>query len=303
MNALDFVNAVSDGLSWGDIETIEGDIPSKARKIVRSSNLVLRAVQQDKKWSSLKREGTIQLQQPKIDIEMTVTTKYGSNEVFLDGATPIGAWNVNQLFWVDGYDEVYRINEFLGNGYVRINKPWLGADINAAETNVSLVREQYQLPDDYAKMLSNSLVNITTGTEVKYITDDEMREKWAGYGTSVPIEEPTFFTIDGSTPGSNRVLRLNAIGESAYVLRFEYQGQHPKLEYDRTIIEYPEHMMLSLVDTVVARLRRDAEDSARAIQDADLALRERIRGESTSESGEAPIRFTPGFGLHRPRRR
>lgn len=303
MNALDFVNAVSDGLSWGEFDTIEGDIPSKAKKIVRASNLVLRGVQMDKKWGSLKREGTIQLQYPQIDITMTVTANYGSNEIFLDGAVPIGAWNVNQLFWIDGFTEVFRITEFLGSGFVRINKPWLGTDINAASKTVTLVREQYQLPDDYAKMLSKSLINTTTGTEVEYITDDEMRTKWEGYGYEVPVQEPMYFTIDGSTPSSNRVLRLDAIGEAAYILRFEYQAQHPKLDYDNTNIEYPEHMMLSLVDTVVARLRRGAEDSAQAIQDADMALRDRIHGESSNESGEGPLQFTPGFGLHRPRRR
>ena len=304
MKALDFVRAVSDSLSWGDWETIE-DKPQdpKLRKIIRASDLVLRSLQSDKEWPSLKKEGYLQLQWAQVDKTSTVTVLNGDDTIFLVGGVDSGPWYNGSLIKVEGYDEIYRIISYNDSNSFTLNKPWSAASVASVSLKITVVRDIYQMPEDYDRLLSRELKNNSTGETVELVDVAEMRQEWLDRGTDILIEDPTKFTIDGTTPGGNRSIRFNTIAQRNYIYSYDYMMKHPPLLNDDTEIMYPSRMMLSIVDTVVARLNRDTENAAKGQQIAQEALMERVRGEATPESGEEARRIRPNYGITRRRRR
>lgn len=300
MTALEFVNAVSDALSWGMVDSIERDVTSDTRKIIRNANLVLRSVQADDSWQVLRRKYKIMVQAPvSSNADGIAITKGSTTMTFTNSDTSPNAEWVGALIKISGYDTTYRVMRFNGASTIELDKAWRHSTISGAGS-FSLGRDQYQLPEDYDRYKGKIAQNLSTGTELDLVDENEVRKDFT---EELTPQEPTAFTVFGVSPKGRRVLHLNFVPDDNYVIEITYQANHPELREDTDEVLYPPRLHLFLVDTIKARLDRDAENKAQAQQVANDALADRIRQESVPEPGSSRMQATPSYRKANFRRR
>jgi hypothetical protein len=314
MNALEFVDAISDALGWGEVTSIVDDVSSDTRKVIRNAGMVLNSMQSDQDWQSLRSTGKILTQPPLILTNQVLAVVKGDRTINFTGALPAV---VNQdlsgcIISLHPYDATvpllgdggvsthptsYRLEAHNGSTSFELDKPWMyDTEGGANAYTITISRDRYQLPADYDRLKGDTLYNITTGKEMRLVNEHEVRKD---FSTTVTPAEPETYTIYGLTSKGNPMLHLNIPADELYILSFDYQKNHPPLVGDKTEILYPVRYHMFMVDSVKARLDRDAENKQQAMQVANDALAERIRQEATPEPGSSRNRFTPSTG--RPR--
>jgi hypothetical protein len=296
MKALDFVATVSDYLGWGEVTTIENPDDS-VRKILRTTNLVLRSLQTDTNWKELRRSGVLVTQEPLELADIAISAVLGESSIFvaLTGAGYNPNDYINCLLRVGSGGNLYRITAYEGVDRLTLDRPWTDPTVGA-NGQVTIMRDTYHLPEDYDRMVSRSFRNQVDGTKVDLVGEDEIEYQRTVIPQGSLAGQPERVAIYGRSPSGLTTVVFDRAPNKAYLFDYEYQCNHPHIKYDTQDILYPERHGMHIIDQVVARLNRDVENAQNAMQTAQEALAERVRQGANPDSGNARLRFSPRTG-------
>ena len=289
MNALDFVNLVSGQLGWGT-ETDVADLTEDGKKILVMSNAILSAMQNDKTWPELRVEGWINIEAPR------TTDAYGS---IADGGTTLTlagasadsftAADVGRLVQVGAFTPYYRIKTFTDTNNVELETAW--KDETTALQTLVIGTDRYSLPSNCDRVLSGSMRNLSTGTQLEEVDPDQMRVIQHYDGLKLVQEEPSNFVISGLDSDGNKIMHVDRVSDEVYTLEYAYQKDHPVLSASTDKILYPYKYIMYIGDSVIAKLQRDVENSQVAVQTSQDSLKEAMRVGSNPNNGRDRMRI------------
>jgi len=303
MEALEFVNLVSRQIGYGRHTDLTA-LTEEGEDILAITNVVLQAMGHKKVWPQLRKEDRIQIYAPKTsDAYGTGTYGSGTFEIVAPGGDFFSLiLDPGRLIQVGSYTPFHRIATVSSQKICTLESVWAGEDFT--EEAFTVGQDIYPLPADFDRLLSGSLKNITTNTEVEEVTPTEMKAIKHRDGLKLVEEEPQHFCIYGLSDSGASLIHLDRISDASYNLEFEYQMKHPTLAADDDPILYPDKYMLSLADKVIAMLQRDKENSERAVMAANDALREDLavgaHPDNSSDKMQLRIQGTP-YGAYRRR--
>jgi hypothetical protein len=298
MRAIDLVRNVSDLLSWGEVDTIEGEQSKEVRIIVRACELVMSSLQADKNWPELAKEGTLITQADQTHA-VTAAFTQGSKEVsgsFFDTEV---LDVVGCLVAVGDYETTYRVT-YIDDTTMKLDREWVDEDYTGLAVSLTFGRDRYEVPRDFDRLRSDNLFNITTGDSYVEVVDED--ELGMIMGSTLTPDSPTKVFLGGLSPSGKIMFNFDCVPDESELYRYKYQANHPELTLDATPILYPVRYHQAIVDLVVARLGRDMDNKALAQQQAGEALQEKVKQHSNPSTSETRLRLSPG-GLRRKARR
>jgi hypothetical protein len=303
MEALEFVNLVSQQLGWGT-ETDVSDLSDEGNKILNITNSVLSAMQQDKNWPELRSVGRIAIVEPETS-EALATVAYGDKTIELVSPSDdfFDTDSVGKLIQVGSYTPYYRIDTQTDTLIVETENAW--RDEDATLETIVMGDDIYLLPADFDRLLEGTMLNLSTGNTVEEIPPNQMREVKYADGLKLVQQEPRYFTIHGYSTGGLKQVHMDRIGDDNQFLEFDYQINHPILTASTSDILYPNKYNMYIADSVIAMLQRDVENSAQAVQTSNDMLQKAMKAGSNPDNSRDRMRMratgTP-YGAYRRRR-
>ena len=286
MNALDFINLVMGQLGW-DTETDVADLSSDGEKALRVTNIVLSSMQNDKNWSELNVQDTLELT-PAFTLTATGTATYGSADVALtaDEATALSG---SEGYMVQiGSSGFYRVVSY-SNPTLTLDTPWREA--TAALLVIKLAPDQYSLPSDVDHVLNDTVFNRDTGSYPDEISSRDLRRVRNLNGQSLVWGEPKKYSVYGEDASGYKIMHFDALTEDPSQLDFEYQKDHPQLTASSDKILYPDSYLMYISDAVIAKLQRDVENSQAAVQATQDKLHEASQAGKSGSGGRDRLRL------------
>lgn len=278
VNALEIINEINDLLGWSQLKTIEDPtVTNEQRKVMRALNRVLRTIQGVNDWALLRRDGDMVLVASELSdltsgTEQYVTATKNSKNVTVANIT-FDATYKQRAFQVAGDSYVYRIEDVLTPTSIVLNRAWLSDSITVSDEQTFIIAsDRYALPSNFDRP-TDELQSFFSPHTIKPINPNEFSER-RRLDPGIITSEPEFWTIYNMNEGqTSQLVHFHPFPETARLLNFTYQSQHPEINSDNDKILYPQRYMEFVVQAVYQRCLDAYEDSAKA----DRALIEMMR--------------------------
>lgn len=285
MQALEFINYVCDMMGWGQTTNIATDTDPDVRKAIRVSQATLKAMQNDKEWPELRENGVVDI--PAQSALAGFTTSYGSATVVYTG-TLTADYVGTVVDFGDANEYLYRVVSVGVNTLDVDHVVQSASELNATGT---FTWDFASLPSDFDRNPTAEMFNMRLGAEVTETDNVTMRKTKRDAGTSLTLQTPQTYVIHGRDASGDKLVHFDYATGVVDSYSFEYQKRHPDLTANATEILYPERHMLYVFDSIMAKLRRDVEDSEKAQIAAQDALKEAIRVGSNPDQSRSRTRM------------
>jgi hypothetical protein len=296
MLAVDLIRNIMDQMGWGKPGGASDSLVSAADtdtlRTVKATNAVLKTMQLDSNWPELRETAHIRVGGAG-ELSGTCTVTYG-NDTVTNVAFVGYALYVGQLVQFSSQDTTYRITNS-GTGTWTLDREYSGTSSTSATVKVG--NDRYSLPVDFDRISSQEMLNTVAGTTVAEKDPLEFRMIKRDLGTSMVIADPQNFCIKGKDSSGNMYVYFDRLAEVTADLEYEYQKKHPDIIVtsgaDDVEVEYPDSVMLSIQDMVVARLNRDAENAIMTQQTMSDSIREKQNARKNPPSGSEKQQYHP----------
>jgi len=300
--ALDILNDVADAIGLQQLETIEGDLSSSHRKMLRVLNRVLRTLQGIEAWWFLRKEAQITTVAPYIlglvEITNGSTAVTGIDDPDVTGTAP-PVWTeamVGRVFSLVGDTLVYRIASVTSATTLVLASEYQGTTGTGDDAkSYTITQDRYELPDDFDRPITDwsSFLSNSHGF-MEPLDPNAMLHRRRARGSFLEQGVPRFFTLWGTDDQEeHRLVILDPTPDAAYILDFPYQFNHPEIKYDSERVRFPLRYDALLIEAMLYLLRRDLDDDPRAQGMLMDYLRTRNESLSKIELGQQRKRISP----------
>ena len=269
--ALDIINEINERLGWPILPSLEDPtVTNEQRKVVKTTNRVLRTIQGVKDWARLRRDGTIVLIASEVSdptASQYVTATQNSKNVTVDNMAFTDVYKT-RAFKVSGDEQVYRIDVVQSPTVITLNRAWISASIAASdERTFTIAADRYGLPTDFDRP-TDDIKNFFGPYKIKPVNPNLFAQRRAR-NPGIETGDPDSFTIYDMNEGqTTELLHFHPFPENARLLTFAYQANHPEINSDQDKILYPQRYMEFVIDAVYQICLDAYEDD----QKADRAL-------------------------------
>ena len=302
--ALEVLQDIADQLGWVQPTTVENaDLLDKDdRKLIRAFNRTLRVLSGIEDWHSLRTDG-----------EITLTAEYTTGVARVtNGSTAVSGisspttglsptWTnamVGRAFIVAGHPVVYRVASVTGQFALVLDRAYVGTSTNgtttAPDAEYHIVQDRYDLPTDFDRPVDEDWTRYDTSSKatVRVVSPKEVASRRKAR-PSDSVGDPDVVTLwKQDEQGEHRVAVFDRYPNTARVIRFEYQRQHPLIEDDTQRILFDmktEEMIQAGVEYLILR---GPDDDAKAGMMLGEFLRERMDAVAKGEIGKQRTRLT-----------
>jgi hypothetical protein len=269
INALDFINELADKLSWPQIDTLSEPQPrSKQRKMLRTTNTVLRATGAYNDWPILRAEGSIVTVASILtdaDSSEFVTATEDSDTITVAGQSFDDTF-IGRDIQVSGDDTIYRIIDTVSPTQLQLDRAWVAASITVADERVACIAmDRYALAEDFSRPI-NDAHNFFAPWKIKAVPPNEFEDRRVR-DRALLDDDPDIFTTYGLNAAETaQIIHLHPWPKEKRLLRYQYQKLHPEVNSDNDKILYPWSYKDALLDICYQLCLRDYEDSAKMQQ-------------------------------------
>jgi len=289
--ALEVLQDIADQLGWVQPSTLENaDLLDKDdRKLVRAFNRVLRVLSGIEDWHFLRAEG---------EITLTAVYETGTVACSQDAAAVTGTGTTwtnameGRAFIFATHPLVYRIASVDSATTLTLDRAYVGETVTESEYQIS--QDRYDLPQDFDRPVDEDWTRYDDSSKatIRVVSPKEvaLRRRTRPSDSTGDPDVVTLWQQD--TVGEHRVAVFDRYPDSARVVRFEYQRQHPLIEDDTQRILFDmktEEMIQAGVEYLILR---GPEDDARAGMMVGEFLRERMDAVAKSEIGKQRTRLS-----------
>ena len=264
--AIDVINNIQDRLGYPQSETIEsGTLTDEERKILRMLNTVLQAWGGLKDWHLLRQDEELVLVGTELgDIstsgsEQYVTATQNSSTITVANAT-FDSTYVGRAIQITGSDYVYRIEDVPSPTQLTLNRGWIEDSITPAdERTFKIGADRYALPANFDRV-TGDLRSFFAPYGIEPVGPEHFREL-RRRESGISYGEPRYFTIYGMNEAETQeLIHFHPYPESARMLEFTFQREHPKINSDNDKILVPPRYEEALIEMVLQLALRDYED-------------------------------------------
>ena len=307
LKGLEVINEVEDRLGRAQTKTLEGDLPSDSRKILRLLNRVLSTMVAAETWPMLREEGTLLTQAP-LDQGTLVELTNGSTTVTISafeaaraaaaGETPI-SFEVSHKTWAITFGNgqpIFRIASITSPLIVELNRPWIGTTVTPASadddvTQVIVAQDRYALPEDFDRP-TGKWTDFLASYSVMSSGPEAFAKQRRKDGKAIKYSNPQWYTVYGTDPSqAYQVLHLHPWPKEQTMMEFHYQKQHPAIKVDSDIVLFPTSQMVVVVEAMLYLANRDYEDDSRFQVAMDEFFRQfkNVKGQNSSVSDKKQL--------------
>jgi len=268
---LQVIQEIQDRLGDRQAETIEGDVDKKVRKLLRLLNRVLKNLVSAEQWPMLRTEGTLVTNAP-IEEDVLVDLTNGSNVVTLSSFdTSSVTFAANYVQWGIQFGKdtpIYRIDEVVSPTQIKLNRPWLGDTVTPASADddtvaLVLAMDRYALPEDFDRP-TGAWQDFLSAYNIKPLGPQEFAEMRNRRGRNIDTDNPLYYTIYGLDPSNTyQVLHLEPWPSQQTMMSYDYQREHPEVEFDTDQILFPNSQLSIIIEAVIYLANRDYKDDQR----------------------------------------
>jgi hypothetical protein len=268
---LQVIQEIQDRLGDRQAETIEGDVDKKVRKLLRLLNRVLKNLVSAEQWPMLRTDGTIVTNAP-VEEDMLVELTNGSKTVNISAFDSSGeTFAENYVEWGIQFGRdtpIYRIKKVVSPTQIELNRPWLGDTVTPASADddtvaVIMAMDRYAMPEDFDRP-TGSWQDFLSAYNIKPLGPQEFAEQRSRRGRNIETDDPTHYTIYGLDPSNTyQVLHLEPWPGQQTLLQYDYQREHPDVEFDTDLVLFPHSQLSIVIEAVIYLANRDYKDDQR----------------------------------------
>ena len=301
--AINLLQDVAEHLGWNQPETIEGELDNYTRKLVRTLNRVLRAMQGLDEWWFLRKEGRIVTDAPYkvglVEVTNGSTTVTGIDDPNTTASDP-PVWTSDmegRAFAVDGVNYNYRITRVVDSTTLELDLAYQGD--TATGTNALsyiIAQDRYDLPTDFDRPVGDwtNFFKVSGMLTMVPMDPNSLLDVRRARGRFMLLSEPRRFTLFGTDDQQeHRRVVLDPFPDQSRVLEFPYQMNHPEIETDADRILFPLRHEEVIIESMLYLLRRDIHDDGNAQLMLIDFLRARTEAASRVELGQPHMQITP----------
>ena len=287
---IDIINELEDRLGWTQSKTLEAPVRSdEQRKLLRLLNRVLKAWQALDEWALLRTDAdlvlvasetsTIDVSDPLNEIEQYVTATANS-DILTIADIALDATYIGRAIQVSGDNYIYRIIDVPTAVTLQLNRAWVGSSITVAdERTFTIAADRYALPTNFDRP-TGDLQAFFAPFGIQPVSPQEFARRRQRSG-GIEVGEPEVYTIYGMNDAETvELLHFDPYPESARLLAYTYQRNHPEIDSDNDKILIQERYIEALIDMVLQLAFRDYEDDSKVQQ----ALADMLRQFNTQHS-------------------
>ncbi len=304
INALDLLNELCDRLGKPQFKTLETtQLQPHHRKLLTLLNRILQTVGAYNDWPLLRAEGdmvTITAFQSDADPNDDGSTADGEFVTATQNSTALTIANVTldetykgRGIQVLGDDYIYRIAAITGPTAITLDRAWVNASITtASECTAKIAMDRYALDTNFDRPVDDWQAFFAPYS-IRPVSPNEFREI-RRRERNIRLGEPEVYTKFGLTDNeASEMVHFHPWPETARIMRYEFQKNHPKIGSDQDKIMYPLTYIGVLIDWILALANRDYENS----QKAQKVLMDAIQAHNMQQSNpgvtEPAIRIEP----------
>jgi hypothetical protein len=256
---LELVNRILRRARWPAVTTLEGDsIPLDIYKVVELVNVVARAMARKQAYPFLRKTFRIP----------TVATYTTGNVIAANGSARVAGilslWPqaiVGRLITITGYDEVHRILETSFGQLLTLDQPFTGTS-HSSPTAYTIGQDCYLLPEDFDRPFDDVTQAKANPHRLRSIPLDEIHHAQA---ESIVYSTPTKYALQ-ETPEGKKYAILDPVPEEVGYVNIDYLVTIPVVQNNLDKLPLPLRVEDTLVDGVLAVLKRDQQNDLQAAQ-------------------------------------
>jgi hypothetical protein len=296
INALDFLNELCDRLAKPQFETLEvSQFKAHHRKLLTLLNRVLQTVGAYNDWPLLRTEGSIVVLDSLTtdgDSSEYVTATQNSTALTVAGQS-FDETYIGRAIQVNGDDYIYRIAAVTSPTGLTLDRAWVNANLVVADEKVATIAmDRYALPSDFGRPVDD-WQSFFAPYNIEPRSANEFREV-RRRERDIRLGEAEVYTKFGMTDNeAAEMVHFHPWPETARILRFEYQKNHPVIDSDQDKILYPLTYLEALLDVCLHLANRDYENSTKAQQALLDSIRSHNMQQSNPGATDPTIRIEP----------
>lgn len=296
INALDLLNEICDRQGKPQFKTLEvTQLKSHHRKYLSLLNRVLQTVGAYNDWPLLRAEGSIvTLSSLTTDVDSSefVTATQNSTTLTVAGQSFDETFK-SRAIQVLGDPYIYRIANVTSPTTLTLDRAWTSASVTVAdELSAIIAMDRYTLDTDFDRPIDNWQAFFAP-YNVRPVSPNEFREV-RRRERNIRLGEPEIYTKFGSTDNlAAEMVHFHPWPETARIMRYEYQKNHPRINSDQDKILYPLTYLDVLIDWILHLANRDYENSSKTQQVLMDSIRSHNIQQSNPGATEPALRIEP----------
>lgn len=273
ITGLQLLNEIEERLGYRQSSTIEGEVSSGTRKLVRLFNRILKTMSLLEQWPMLRQEGTL-ITEAAVQESLLLDMTNGSTVVDISAFDASGfTFEQKHAYWAVQFGTsstpIYRVAKVVSPTRIELNRVWIGSTVTVASvdddtTTMVLAMDQYALPEDFDRP-DGEWEDFLSDYAVVPLSADKFKTERRKQGAVIVTDKPRVFTVYGLDPSETyQVIHFNPWPVEQTMLQYSYLRVHPAIEQDTDKVLFPPAQHSMLIEAVLTFANRDYEDDQRS---------------------------------------